>query len=687
MSVKVLQRLALVLGVFVALGCSDTETTTSAPPVVTTTAEAHLCDAGDEAFVKRVIPLMWGRKAGSIREVAVLLQILQGSDRPTLIQRMARSPEYLQRWWYFFQDALAVNRASKRSNALCYQTPLLPMVTPDLAIHVRDSDPNDTSYASPWNMADVMLSALMLDDLSPLYLAELFGQQGTVVVPLDEPYEEHVNRKNYAAIFQKSYLHRRMECMACHNSNFSVTGSDDPALDRTWEIPGYFEQAIFGDHTGRAVEDLRPFFRSGGLLTLEEIPHEEGPSEWNLAPGRAPWGIAMDCGHYVDENSIETDPLEATGFFINDYGDTANIWHLEASLREGFDALRDGTLDAPDPSAPLELDGAESFAHLVSVNIADQVWEEATGARLTIGNYFPRNQEQRDILMGLTQALVDNEFSLVALLVATTTHPLFNQAPPAVCDADTAYPLPPVFDPYTVDYDDPSLRGNGVGDTVRRLPTRTLVWSVTHAMRWTPVPDFFGFGEGYKLPPAGAFLRDIGAYLKDTSTGFSGIDFRSALAWETAYGACTDPKLEGDQGPIAHDESDWVTQIVSQATDAHTLEDGVRALKDRLLTDPTLDAPEERSLLEALIGVPLNTPITNNPGAKTALRRACAAFVASPQFLLEGDAGPDRVGTAAGLVVTGTSFEDYCKGMESVLFEPGELSCGEDALTLTLQLD
>ena len=102
MSVKVLQRLALVLGVFVALGCSDTETTTSAPPVVTTTAEAHLCDAGDEAFVKRVIPLMWGRKAGSIREVAVLLQILQGSDRPTLIQRMARSPEYLQRWWYFF---------------------------------------------------------------------------------------------------------------------------------------------------------------------------------------------------------------------------------------------------------------------------------------------------------------------------------------------------------------------------------------------------------------------------------------------------------------------------------------------------------------------------------------------------------------------------------------------------------
>ena len=86
--------------------------------------------------------------------------------------------------WYFFQDALAVNRAGKRSNILCYQYPLQPMVTPDLAFHVRDHDPNAPGPKTPWNMADLMLSSLMLDDLSPMYLAQLFGQQGTVIVPL-----------------------------------------------------------------------------------------------------------------------------------------------------------------------------------------------------------------------------------------------------------------------------------------------------------------------------------------------------------------------------------------------------------------------------------------------------------------------------------------------------------------------
>jgi len=665
------------------VGCGEETKETAAPAYAETTAEAEICDAGDEAFIKRAIPLMWGRKPGSIREVAVLTQLVQASSRGTVIEHMARSPEYLQRWWYFFQDALAVNRAGKRSNALCYQSPLQPTVTPQLAVHIRDHAPDAPAFESPWNMADLMLSALMLDDLSPVYLAQLFGQQGTVIVPLDEPYEEHVNRKNYAAIFERTYLNRRMECLTCHNSSFSVTGSTDPTLDRTWEIPGYFEAALYGEHTGQPSENLWPFFRAGGLLALEELPHEQGPSEWFFTEGRAPWGIDLDCGQYVASDAINPDPLEGTGHFISAHGDTANIWDLEHHLRAGFDALRDGTLDPPDATQPLTLDGDEAFAHLVATNVANQVWAAAQGSRLTIANYFPRNREQRDILLSLTQALIDNDYSLVALLVAATTHPLFNPLPPAACQTERAYPLPPVYDPYTVDYDDPALRGNGVGDTVRRLPARTLIWSVTQALNWTLVPDFFGMGEGYQYPPAGVFQRDVGAYLKDTSMGFSGIDFRSTLAWETAYGACVDPRLAGDEGVPEHNEVDWIETLVTHANDEHTVRDAVRALKDRLLTDPSLEPTQEEPLLEALMGVPLDQKLSSLPEAQTALRRACAAFLASPQFLMEGDVGPDRLtATTPNLVLPGTAFQDYCVTLTTLLYDTDEVACGANAVTL-----
>ena len=50
-----------------------------------------LGDAGDEAFVRRAVPMMWGRNPESIREVDVLVQVLRGTggDRAGLVRAMA----------------------------------------------------------------------------------------------------------------------------------------------------------------------------------------------------------------------------------------------------------------------------------------------------------------------------------------------------------------------------------------------------------------------------------------------------------------------------------------------------------------------------------------------------------------------------------------------------------------------
>jgi len=318
------------------------------------------------------------------------------------------------------------------------------------------------------------------------------------------------------------------------------------------------------------------------------------------------------------------------------------------------------------------------------VNVANQVWAAVHGSPLTIATYFPRNQEQRDILIDMTQAFLEDEYSLIAVLVTAMTHPLFNNLPPSTCGSDQTYPLPPVFNPYTVEHEDSDTRGNGVGDTIRRLPARSLVWSVTQALSWSPVPDFFGMGEGYKYPPAGVFQRDVGAYLKDTSVGFSGIDFRSTLAWETAYGTCDDPRFAGDDGPVDSPGPDWIDTLLANTNETHTLGDAVRALKDRLLTDPVVDTTQEAPLLESLMGASLDTKIQAMDDAAVPLRRACAAFLASPQFLLEGDAGPDRL--PDGLpepILPASTFKDYCETLGALLYDDGEFSCTETTASVT----
>lgn len=681
---------ALALALALA-GCGDTEDPVEegVGPSLAAAAQSYEqvqeCDAGDEAFVRRVVPLLWGRRPASIEEVRVLVRVIEQSDRATLIRAMASTAEYRARWEQVLKDALWVNRTAERAQPLCYGKVLLSDVTTELAEHVRDNPPTTPWSGGDWTMVDLIHSALALDDLSPVFRAHLFAQAGTATfVVIEDPYDEETVRSQFISIFQTAYLGRRMPCLRCHNSKDSTSADPDPALDRTWEVPGYYEKAVYGNHIGRPVADLSPFFRTGGQLALEPLPWTGGQQEYEMVEGEAPWGFAFDCGRFIARDEIPDDNLGLSGYFIEDIGPQASLWDLEEHLHTGFDRMRASGFVLPDPEVSLEVNGDDAFVVLLTTNWVNEVWRRLTGRRLTIAFGFPRNRFQRDTMIDLSRSFVDGGFSLVETLVTATAHPTFNLDAPDVCQsATTGYPSPPIFDPWVTASEDMDLRGNGLGDLVRRHEARLLVNSAAIALEWGLLPEFFvdttvDEGEAYVLPPLAVLQRDLGYFLKDTETGFQSAGLGATLAWEANYAACLDPS---DAGGVAAGD-DWIDALLAAAGPEVTLRDAVSALKDRLLTDPDLSDEEEAAAIEALAGESLDAPLTAAVDAETSLRLVCGAFLNSPQFLLAGDAGPTRLQTTPALVAPGSSFEALCAALADQMFAPGVMTCSQNDVAL-----
>lgn len=635
-----------------------------------------VCDAGDEAFVRRMLPQLWGRHPASVRELDLMLQIIQQRDRKTLISAMMETEAFLLRWSEFVMDHLQINRVGERSGGIPMQEEA--EATGTLAAFVRDNSPEGAGYDVLWSMTDLIESALILDDLSPVFRAQLFAMLGSKIINLDNPGANLAWRQVYGEIFERTYLNRRMECLQCHNSEFSVTGSSDPTQDRTWEVPGLFEKALFEQSHGRASQELWAFFRVEGVLSMRYVPEGLNPTlYWDYAAGHSPWGMNPELGQFELPNEIEKDPEGWVGYLIKAKADRPSIWDVEQMLRAGFTSLRASGLQV---AANKSVEGEQALGWMVSMSLVDNVWLELTGHRLTAPHFFPRNQYQRDVLIHLTQSFVSNGFSLKSVLREALLHPYFNPGLPSQCPGfSTAYNLAPVFDPWVVDHSIETLRLNNVGDSVARLPPRVLIEAVSAALGW-PLIDPEGEEEeepqpgddegGPKLTEEVAFLSDIGVYLMDGTTGFRGNNIVESLAWEEALGDCRQPFVDAEEM-----SADWIDRLQANAPVGTSMEALVIALKDRLLSRPVLEDKAERSLIEQLMGMPLTTPLQDATGSDLALRRICAAFLASPDFQLAGAPGPNVAGTQTTLTPEGSSSVALCAELVDQIFEPGQASC------------
>ena len=609
------------------------------------------CGGAPDAFVRQTFLALDGRRPRSQAEVNVYTDlyaaaVTKGLDpKATVARAIMAEPEFSERWVQQTMDAMQVQRFAYQTEAECWDRGTRWTATAALAAAVRDQAATGTGDGAQWNMADLAVSAIALDDLTPLYRAQLFSmmQHPIPAANVADVAAELARRADFGATFDSGYLHRDAVCLDCHNSSFSVTDRNDPATDRFWPVPGLAEMPVYGTFTHVTIAAAHAPFRVDSFVGT-------GASR--------PWGWASSCGRFA--TSVPPDPAGVTAKLASIGGQQSTVYTLEAALKHGFDQLR-GQLPAIGSDGMIA-DPDQALAWLVTLKMTEDVWTKVTGTRLTIANYYPRNKAASDLLYMLAQRSTQSGYSLQALLVAIVGSDYFNRKPAEAACGAGPYTYPSVFDPWVIADPDPAKRLNGPGDAVQAVDARTLVSALAGALDWSPPPlasrfPDYGCSEssscqaiqqacqqeaacctayqascqmsGVSPTTEVPFQRGVGMFLRNSERGFRGLDFQARLVWENHENVCARPAW------VARDFIDTLA-AESAADPTATTRDVVAALKDRLMGEPAISVASEIDALTAITGS-LDGPASGVTAAT--LRELCGAFVNTPQFLLAGIAG------------------------------------------------
>jgi hypothetical protein len=645
------------------------------------------CQASDQAFVRRAYLAVLGRRPSGQAEVTYYADLVRAVDaaenvdpaapydpaaprpsRAALIDALAdaNGDAYVARWADAYLDALRVQRVDELANPGCFNDTWHPRPR-ELVELVRDGDPQVAAATQPFTMLDLVRGALLADDLSAPYVGNLFAMltRSYGGANVDRVELELSRRSDFGAWFNAAYLHRDVVCLGCHNSEFSVTQTDDPATNRHFPVPALLEKALFGTSFGPPAKDgYDGPTRAFAVLRFDGFSASFGGQDEGGFGGVRPWNWSSECGTFNPDPG--EDPARVDAQFGPLTGTRVTAFDTARLLQQGVRELRErgGLVVGPggDVQSP-----AMAFAYLVAMNVAERTWREVVGTPLTIPLYFPRNAAARDELARLTDAFVAGGFSHRALLKAVVTSPAFNLAPPDDACWRRAYPAPPIFDPWTTGDPDEARRGNGPADAVAPLSSRTLVRALSSALEWpNPLPSFPG--------GLAQVSSELGLFLHNAEPGFRGFDFQARLSWELAFGACRHPFV----GPA----TDFVDALKARADAASgsTARDLVAALKDRLVGEPSIADGPERAALEALLGATLDAPAASID--ETALRAVCGAIASSPQMLLSGLPAPDGAAPPA-LTAPEDGYGALCERLAGVTFGEYTLGCDGGAVAVT----
>lgn len=699
----------------------------------------YACQGSEQAFVRRAILGVLGRRPYSQAEVNLYVDLIGAVDeldgttdedklsppgkplrhsRALALRALFAQPEYAANWEELYRDIIKVQRIEEQYNAGCFATPLSDD-PPAVAAFVRDNPPTADSGA-PFSMFDVVKGSIALDDVTPIFTANLFAMMtktylGANALPVAL---ELTRRRDFGAWFDAVYLHRDVVCLGCHNSEFSVTASLDPQKNRHYPLPALLEKSLFGQSTGPkarggfASNDRMhaPLRYNGFVNDCDPTPYtQEEAEEYWYNPGcatpdekvnfclseaicesdfpkrgdRHPWGMTPACGRFQDPAKIKVDIAEVEAELGSVRGLRTTMWNLSPALRAGFEKLRAEGLGA-DANGEVS-DPDKALAYLTAMNVAERVWLQVVGTPLTIPTRFPRNAAARDQLQFLTDAFVGSGFSNQALLEAVFASPYANMAPPEAGCGESGYAAPAVFDPWVIAEEDPVKRKNSAADAVVSLPARIAAQTFYQALGWR-LPSA-SFPDLYYTPdddPALPFLRaerqfqaEVGFYLKNAEPGFSGFDFQARLGWENRFGTCNKlPQVEN---------ADFIDELAALAATKpdSTVEDLVVALKDRMLGTSSLDSELEVPALEAILEKPLSAKASALASPAVALRKVCGVIASSPQFLLNGIPPSDAKAVPA-LTPSSASYAGLCTALaQKQPFDDLLVSChGNEPLTI-----
>lgn len=296
-------------------------------------------DNSDWSFARQVIPILYGRKARGFEELKVIVDMTRRVGREATLRGMMDRPEFVDHWAELLINHMKVSKETpgllgdQQSQRACFPVAVTSAGTSaELARWIRDNAPDagparcGSSGCGSFTMTDVVRSSLLLDDLSPTYRAYLFAMQDKPIDGNQTP--ESNKRSSIFKRFETVYLHRRNECLTCHNAFASTTGPSSH-WNRMHPLPMYMEQAVYGIHSGRTNEaELHAPFRVQGV---------NGGSV-------RPWGL-QSCGSFsrpAVADSSASGGTDSNAFLTRDLGKRSSIFDVEQLLRQGISSLRDG---------------------------------------------------------------------------------------------------------------------------------------------------------------------------------------------------------------------------------------------------------------------------------------------------------------------------------------------------------
>lgn len=312
-------------------------------------------DEGHASFAREAFPVLLGRRPHGVDEVELVADVAQLLGRETAVKMLMKDTEYVDHWADVLVDLLEMQRQRDggigvaQDNA-CWGEPTRANPDPVIAEWVRDNGPKAAGGPSPaWNMTDLLRSAILIDDLSPVYRANLF------TTSMRRAGSNNGRRTELTNYLLRVYLNRDTGCLGCHNpekstSNVVDPGSGDMLWRRLWNIPGHPEKALFGNYLdgNSAFARITPIMRG-------DVRRLDGPGF-----GIRPWGMSADCATDTSSDSPSNNGTLTHEGFQNVPGDAGNnagagfgsldgglngklsLWELEQALHGGVFNLKDG---------------------------------------------------------------------------------------------------------------------------------------------------------------------------------------------------------------------------------------------------------------------------------------------------------------------------------------------------------
>jgi len=335
-------------------------------------------DNGDASFVRQAVPKVLGRRLRSHDELRFYTEYADRAGRAAMLDLLFRHPsnreEYVRHWAEMFMEYMRVGRSSDGPKSLkgCYPEPEedfsadIVASSSELASFVHRTEATLDPYLGAANrptLTQVLQSSIVGDNLAPFMRAHLFAMWSR---PVGGAEVTEANRqRDLSDTFHRTYLSRSMDCLGCHNSATSVTGAGS-SWNRHFPIPGHFEKAIYGGHTGPlAPGTSAPFPESVWWTFRTGMPAGSDACEGSLSAGTTvrPFGLrcvslkpadslrsceggGSDCLCLPTYLNAEGETESGTGSFLGNSERGRSIWDVEAALRQGMIKNRSGVTRA-----------------------------------------------------------------------------------------------------------------------------------------------------------------------------------------------------------------------------------------------------------------------------------------------------------------------------------------------------